>query len=261
MKELTFHYHLRLSMDAPVSGHRFTLRCIPVSDNRQRISGVQWQVSPRDFVSESRDQWGNALLYGCCQDSHTEFEVNVTGQATVGLAERVPGGSPERDRIFRIPTALTAPDAALAEFAAAFPETSDPLEAAEQVMNRVHDALVYAPGTTTFQTTAAQAFALGQGVCQDFSQVMLAVLRLRGIPARYAAGMLMGEGKSHAWVEVLHRGSWYAFDPTNRGAVTDQHIKLSHGRDAWDCAITRGLFRGSANQTTEISVVVTERKP
>ena len=26
-------------------------------------------------------------------------------------------------------------------------------------------------------------------------------------------------------------------------------------------SITRGLFRGSANQTTEISVIVTERKP
>ena len=127
-------------------------------------------------------------------------------------------------------------------------------------MQAVHDALSYEPGTTTVRTTAAQAFALGHGVCQDYSHVMLAVLRAAGIPARYAAGMLLGEGESHAWVEVLYQGNWYAFDPTNCVAVTDQHIKLSHGRDSDDCAINRGVFMGFGQQQTEISVIVTEKE-
>ena len=79
-----------------------------------------------------------------------------------------------------------------------------------------------------------------------------------GIIARYVAGMMLGEGASHAWVEVLHDGIWTGYDPTNDLIVSDGHIKLSHGRDAWDCAINRGIFLGSANQTTEISVIVAE---
>lgn len=52
-------------------------------------------------------------------------------------------------------------------------------------------------------------------MCQDESHVMIALCRLSGLTARYAAGFLYGEGESHAWVEVLHNGRWYGLDPTN----------------------------------------------
>ena len=88
---------------------------------------------------------------------------------------------------------------------------------------------------------------------------MLALLRLRGIPCRYVTGMIPGEGRSHAWVEVQSLGGWYGFDTTNLCSCAGEYIKLSHGRDARDCAINKGVFRGSANQISEESVIVTER--
>lgn len=258
MKLLSYHYHLKIDMDAPVIDHRFTLRCTPVSDARQRIVHTEYYIAPADFLSESRDGWGNTLIYGCCRDEHTGFEANVCGRAVVGLAEAVPAVNPVRALLFQHPTSLTAADAAIRRFADRLHPAGNSLSQAEQVMNAVHSALHYAPGTTTVTTTAADALAIGCGVCQDYAHVMLAILRSRGIPCRYAVGMLLGEGKSHAWVEVLHENHWYAFDPTNCCRVADEHIKLSHGRDYSDCTINRGIFRGRANQKTDISVIVSE---
>ena len=258
MKLLSFHYHLKITMDAPVSNHHFTLRCTPVSDARQRILQLEQDVFPEDFLSRSRDQWGNALLYGSCRGEHTSFEADIRGEAAVGLSAGTPAGPFEKDRIFGFATPLTQTDEALRAFAASLPVRSGAPEESAAVMRAVNDALTYAPGSTTVQTTAAEAFAMGRGVCQDYTHIMLAVLREKGIPARYAAGMQLGEGQSHAWVEVLHEGLWTGYDPTNCLVVTDQHIKLSHGRDAWDCTINRGVFRGTAKQETDISVIVTE---
>lgn len=260
MKQLSFHYHLKITLNQPITNHRFTLRCTPVSDARQRILWAEPTVSPADFLSRSRDQWGNVLLYGGCKEANTCFEVNVTGQAETGLADCIPSENEMRDRLFQYATPLTAADEAMRRFADGLNLSGDALTQAETVMNAVHTALRYQKGSTTVRTTAAEAFAAGQGVCQDFSHVMLAILRSRQIPCRYVVGMLLGEGESHAWVEVLHQGNWYAFDPTNGRRVGDEHIKLSHGRDYLDCTINRGVFRGFAKQETALSVVVAEMK-
>lgn len=261
MKELEFHYQLRLIMDTPVTGQRFTLRCTPQSDERQQITQYNCCVTPSDFISTSRDQWGNILTYGCRKELHSCLETDISGVARTGLADSTAGSTPMRDDLFRYATALTRTDEALAEFADSISLAGSSRDQAEAVMQAVHSCLEYTPGRTNFATTAAEAFALGLGVCQDYSHIMLAVLRRRGIPARYAAGMLLGEGKSHAWVEVLMGGRWYAYDPTNCAAVTDQHIKLSHGRDAGDCTINRGVFLGSSGHRAQVSVTVRERKP
>lgn len=258
MKRLSFHYHLKITMDAPVSRHHFTLRCVPSSDARQRIEELRHFLSPTDDLRCGRDQWGNVLLYGCCRGQQFGFEANVCGLAGLGPAAGTPAENPERERVFCFATPLTEADGALRDFSESLSvRTGAPAEM-ERVMRGVHEALSYQPGATTVQTTAAEAFSMGCGVCQDYAHIMLSVLRVQGIPARYAAGMLLGEGESHAWVEVLHEGLWIGYDPTNCLVVSDQHIKLSHGRDAQDCAINRGIFRGGANQKTDISVIVTE---
>lgn len=258
MKLLYYRYRLKIELDSPVENHRFTLRCTPVSDARQRVLHCERSIAPADFLSESRDGWGNPLVYGACRAAHTGFEVIVSGQVQTGLAECVPSADPIRDSLFQYPTPLTAADGEIRRFAEGLSLTGDAVHQAERVMNAVHSALRYTPGATTVSTTAAQAFAAGRGVCQDYAHVMLAALRSQKIPCRYVVGMLMGEGKSHAWVEVLDRGNWYGFDPTNNRRTEDGHIKISHGRDYLDCAINRGLFRGTAGQKTEVSVIVSE---
>ena len=77
-------------------------------------------------------------------------------------------------------------------------------------------------------------------------------------PARYVAGMMLGEGASHAWVEVWLDGGWQGMDPTNNRLADETYIKLTHGRDFGDGSIDRGRFLGFAGQSQEICVKVEE---
>ena len=104
----------------------------------------------------------------------------------------------------------------------------------------------YKSGVTTVRTTAAEALALGQGLCQDYAHLMLAVCRTAGLPARYVSGHLLGEGGSHAWVEVFlptETGlSAVAFDPTNKRQPHLGYVTVAVGRDYQDVSPTSGSF-------------------
>ena len=76
-------------------------------------------------------------------------------------------------------------------------------------MNDLYENFTYIPGVTDIHTTAGEALRLGRGVCQDYAHIMTAVLRYMGIPARYVNGLMIGEGYTHAWVEVYTDGGWY----------------------------------------------------
>lgn len=125
-------------------------------------------------------------------------------------------------------------------------------------IHMIQGRMSYQPGITNVHTNAEEAFVLGQGVCQDYAHIYLSLLRLDGIAARYVVGMMMGEGASHAWVEVNCKGYWYGFDPTNDLLVNEGYIKISHGRDYADCIVNRGIFRGKAQQEQKIAVSVKE---
>jgi transglutaminase-like putative cysteine protease len=112
--------------------------------------------------------------------------------------------------------------------------------------------MTYTPGVTCVHTTAAEAVAGRAGVCQDYAHVMLAVCRAAGVPARYVSGHLVGEGGSHAWVEVVvppsageTRARAFAFDPTHDRHAGHDYITVAVGRDYTDVAPTSGTFVGA----------------
>jgi transglutaminase-like putative cysteine protease len=149
------------------------------------------------------------------------------------------------------PSPLTMPDDRL-RAAAARLQADGPAQdqVATTIMHWVHDAMTYRPGITGVRTTAAEALALAGGVCQDFAQVMLALCRLCGLPARYVSGHLLGEGGTHAWVEVLlpdpadeQRLIALPLDPTHGRAAGLSYVTTAVGRDYRDVAPTSGTFR------------------
>ena len=107
---------------------------------------------------------------------------------------------------------------------------------------------------------AEQAMAQGMGVCQDYAHILLSLCRLEGIPCRYAAGLLPGEGESHAWVDIYDGGCWTALDPTHDRRALDGYIRFSTGQDSAACSISRGIFRGFARQEQTIHAWVSEEE-
>ncbi|HWE60302.1 MAG TPA: transglutaminase family protein [Chloroflexota bacterium] len=154
-------------------------------------------------------------------------------------------------RLFVQPSPLTEPDERLRAAATTLRASGvTGLELAQAIMEWVYGAMSYMPDVTGVRTTAAEALALGQGVCQDYAHIMLALCRLCGIPARYVSGHLLGEGGTHAWVEVLlpaarARGEAmaFAFDPTHNRRAGPTTITVAVGRDYRDVAPTSGTFR------------------
>ena len=271
---LEFCYDMQVSFSAPVTEHHYALMCLPKDSARQRIRTLFVTVEPEAEQDIDTDYFENQIIRGQIDEAHDAFRVKVQGTADTGLAlheayEEVPSA------IYRVFSKYTNPGTQLRAFYkeawAAMPEAlqgnlADPMNAALQAetaydrahywMNALASRMEYRPGITDVHTMAEEAFALGQGVCQDYAHIYLSLLRLDGINARYVVGMMAGEGASHAWVEVNCKGYWYGFDPANRLLVNDQYIKISHGRDYADCIVTRGIFRGAAEQTQQITVTV-----
>ncbi len=118
-------------------------------------------------------------------------------------------------------------------------------------------------------TTAAEALNLGQGLCQNYSHIMLALCRLVGLPTRYVLGHLLGEGGSHAWVEVLlpsaansGKSEAIAFDPTNHCRAGLRHITIPVGRDYQDVSPTSGRFTapygGRLHSSNQVGLILVE---
>lgn len=160
--------------------------------------------------------------------------------------------------VFRVLTGLTMPGASLSRLREALNLRGSAYEKALAVMHGVHRALAYLPGATAAHEPAEAALSQGRGVCQDYAHIMISILRMEGIPARYVTGMTMGEGASHAWVEALCGSYWYGFDPTNDLLADDTYIRVGCGRDSADCAIIRGTFYGLAAQVQREQVIVQE---
>jgi transglutaminase-like putative cysteine protease len=150
------------------------------------------------------------------------------------------------------PTRLTAADPAVREVAASL-AGQDRLASAERICTYVHEAISYAHGVTSVATTAAEALAGGRGVCQDTAHLMIALCRATGLPARYVSGHLLGEGGTHAWVEVIVADSAgaraLAFDPCHGRRAGSDYLTVATGRDYTDVAPTSGTYIGSARGT------------
>lgn len=178
------------------------------------------------------------------------------------------------------PSTYVHPGPVFAEYAKPSFSPGAPLvEAARDLMDRIHSEFTYASNSTEISTPAAVALANRRGVCQDFSQVMLACLRSLGLPARYVSGYLLtqpppgmprlvGSDASHAWVSVYlpdvaanHEGhGWYDLCPTNHrdgwGTPGEDYVRLAVGRDYSDVSPMRGVIHGSGHHQMKVGVTV-----
>ncbi|MET0788813.1 MAG: transglutaminase family protein [Cellulomonas sp.] len=145
-----------------------------------------------------------------------------------------------------------------------FAEDRPVVDVLVELAHRIRTELDYRSGSTTVHTTQAQLLAQKAGVCQDFAHLMIAALRLHGLPARYSSGYietrppagrekLRGADASHAWVSAWVPGAgWVEVDPTNDQLVDDRYVLLGWGRDYDDVPPLRGVIftEGSGSRLT-----------
>ena len=255
MSELAFEYRMRSEFDREIFTHAFRLMLLPPDTDRQKVLSLDVDISPKSWVSQGRDGFGNGYVYGTAAEGHRTFTAHVRGRVLTGPGEAERGAGQELCLI-QTPATAPGPCAVRLYHDLDLPRTGDALTRAEHMMAALRRVLRYVPGVTDTTSSSEAALKQRSGVCQDFTQALLTLCRMDGIPARYVAGMVVGEGQTHAWAEVWSGGRWVGLDPTWGRRVNGDYIKLCHGRDCRDCLLNRGTYAGRACENQIITASV-----
>jgi len=255
LKTVRFQYQTELAFSLPASEHQFLIKILPRSDNRQQIKNLSWHIDPApDTIWQTADNFGNDALAGEINVPHSHFRFGIEGVAEVSDEPYTASGEPPRILIY--PTELTRAHGGLTDFYNDISRSApnDVLDRIQYFSHAVHAHLRYERGATSNSTSAAKAFDIGAGVCQDYAQILLAILRMDKIPCRYVAGLASGYGETHAWVEAWTGNQYCAVDPTREKLIDGSYIAISRGRDFADSSIERGVFTGLCRGTQTVTL-------
>ena len=270
-------HHTTMRYDGDVTASHNELRMTPVNESGQVTLEARIRVRPLTWSHVYEDIWGTQVMAMEAQTPHDVLEIEATSMVERSV---VPDETEEagwedvrsertQDRLseFIAQTARTAPPEDVVELAARCADEPTPRAAGLALAERVRQVLVYEPGITGWQSTAAEVWTHGHGVCQDFAHLTLGGLRSLGIPARYVSGYVTagteqiprGESvraENHAWLE-LWDGDWHPVDPTNPGPVGLEHVVIGRGRDYDDVSPFRGMFVGPGLTDLDLEITYT----
>jgi transglutaminase-like putative cysteine protease len=286
-----YDIRLKISYDyARPAVHARHVACLMPLDvtGVQRLVAGLLTISPLpDESIDRRDFFGNHITEFAIRAPHKEIALGLQARVERYAPPELPDRStllselatalgassdmgPNSPLHFLAASARAPVDAQMADFARS---VIDPFMSVAQAViavgSALHDYMTFDAKATTVDTPAAEAFQLRQGVCQDFSHIMIICLRGLGIPAGYVSGFLRtlpppgkprleGADAMHAWVRAWcgPEVGWLEFDPTNNKRADTDHILVAYGRDYSDVAPIKGILRGSGRQKSHQAVDV-----
>jgi transglutaminase-like putative cysteine protease len=263
------------------------VRMHPRSENAQRCFTFQLSVSPRARIFGYTDHLGNLVHHFDIPERHGQLTIIADALVDVDPPEKLPeslgpGAWDELDNLIEthdywdmlMPSLFARACPELEDLAREFSvhkrNGRDPLELCKTLNSKIYNAIDYVKESTSVDSPIEHALKSRQGVCQDFSHIMIALLRNLHIPSRYVSGYLYhdaqhvdrpGEGPAHAthaWVEALLPSlGWVGFDPTHDEIAGERHIRTAIGRDYADVPPTMGTMKGSGDTELKVHVRVT----
>jgi transglutaminase-like putative cysteine protease len=243
-----------------------TLRLSPRGHDGQFV--VDWRIDVNHDcrLEQTTDSFGNTMhnftvegpLNGLTIVAEGRVETSDTHGVVTGQVERFP------PIVFLRDTALTASDAAIRDFARGVAASAGrrQLDLLHALMAGIRERVRFEVDATDTGTSAIEAFALGDGVCQDFAHILISAVRHLGFPARYVSGYLcrtdyIHQEAGHAWAEVLIDDlGWVGFDAANGICPTEAYVRLAIGLDYLDAAPVRGVRYGGSGETLAVHVAV-----
>ena len=276
----------RYKYGQPVSECLSEARLTPLSSARQQLVDFQIAIEPPPTrVDRRRDYFGNEVHALSISEPHRQFVITAVSTVDVFppdptplpaiswedtgalLAEHADGETlAAYEFTFESPFIPMLPE--LADWARpSFTPGRPVAEVVQELSRRVHDEFLYRPKSTTVEMPLATVVRKRQGVCQDFSHILIGALRSFRLAARYVSGYLrsdtdyQGAEASHAWVSAFLPGyGWLDLDPTNNVIPGQSHVVVALGRDYGDVTPVKGVALGGAAQdvAVEVKVLVVE---
>jgi transglutaminase-like putative cysteine protease len=260
-------HNTRYCYDTPPASVTQILRLTPRNHDGQYVVGWRIELSEDCLLHKHEDAFGNITHSFTAEGPYNELSIAVDGEVETHDTNSVVRGAVERfpPNLFLRETALTQPDAAIIDLAnsargSVGSETLPLLHTLTTVLNR---EIIFDSDPTHTATTAAEAFRLRRGVCQDLTHIFIAAARHLNIPTRYVGGHfyradgVTAQDAGHAWAEsyVEHLG-WVGFDPANGIGTTQTHVRVSVGLDYLGAAPVRGVRYGGGSETLKVAVHV-----
>lgn len=253
---ITIRWETTYAYESPVRAVHMELRVLPQAGPGQNVLSSSLHADPESPVGVGTDAFGNTVhrvgFLGSVQ------QIKLAAEAQVEIAEGRQAQheplSPLHRHLALQETARSPFDPRIAEMAHAAGDARDGLMYALRLMEQMAGRYRYEVGKTDVGHTALDFIDLGAGVCQDFAHLMIAALRVRGLPAFYVSGYLAPqEGEealsaSHAWVRAYLDGAWYGFDPANHQRQDERYVVVAVGRDYDDVPPVKGSVRGMSEE-------------
>ena len=258
----------RYDYDQPPKSVMQILRLTPRPHEGQHIVRWRVEVDGDARLHAGEDAFGNLTHILSAAGPLKRLTARVTGEVDTHDT-----GGVVRDAVERFPplvflrhTELTEPDADLRAFAGAIAGGSR-LERLHRLLEALQREIAFDTEATDVGASAAQAFALKRGVCQDVSHIFIACARLMGAPARYVSGHLartvdVEQEAAHAWAEVhVDDLGWVGFDAVNGVCPTESYVRVAIGLDYLDAAPVRGSRYGGGGERMNVRLRVVPAEP
>jgi transglutaminase-like putative cysteine protease len=255
------------SYERPAQSVIQLLRLTPRNHEGQTVRKWRIELENDGTLKSGQDAFGNVThmlsLTGSIERVVLTVEGEVDKQDTNGMLRHAL--EPFPPALFLRETDLTKPDAAIIDFArrSAAKAGGSELKVMHELLAAINQQVTFDTDPTDAETTAAQAFEMKRGVCQDLSHILIAAARSLGIPARYIGGYLLRsddvehQDAGHAWIEAYIRDlGWVGFDPANGVCPTEAHIRVSVGLDYLGAAPVRGSRYGGAEEQMDVAVTI-----
>ena len=278
MPRFFIHHITKYTYLEPVRDSANQIMLYPIKDENQEVQSQRLIISGEPKIETFRDYYGNEVGSFMNTTPHKELQIeshiSVVTKPIIFPTDEIEVES-QWENLLKIKNTVPFIDFLKQENFTALPEVKQIADsgfyntvsvyvAVQQLNKYVFENFKYIKGITSIETTLDEIWKLRAGVCQDFAHILLVMLRLLNIPARYVSGYVCphdnnqrGEGATHAWVEAyIPFYGWIGLDPTNNCIVDDSHVRLAIGRKFSDCSPVKGTYKGTAKQTLEVGVAV-----
>ncbi|WP_036301637.1 transglutaminase family protein [Methylotenera sp. L2L1] len=257
---LNIEHHTRYAYSEDVNYTIQELRLTPQHGFGQHVR--HWEIKVNGELQPSEDAYGNTTHTLVVDEPHTEILIIAMGQVETGLdvvSQHLALPLP----IYLRETPLTQSSEEMLIFAKQYQQAHRQNDALEEMMHALLSRVQYIKGATQVTTSAIEAFALGQGVCQDHAHVFIACCRAIDLPARYVSGYLFTEDGSlmqtHAWADVyVAVDGWQSFDVSNGCRAGETHVRLATGLDYRSASPVSGMRSGGGVEGMASSVIVNQ---
>lgn len=257
--------------DTPPTGVTQLLRLTPRDHDGQHVVSWRIDLSEDCLLHQHEDSFGNVTHSFTAEGPFNKLLVEVAGEVDTQDTDGLVSGAVERfpPQLYLRETSLTQTDAAIIDFAQATRAATDgdTLILLHALLTALNREIAFDTDPTHAATTAAEAFSLRRGVCQDITHIFVAAARALGVPARYVGGHfhradgVTAQNAGHAWAEAyVENLGWIGFDPTNGICITDAHVRVAVGLDYLGAAPVRGTRFGGGGETLTVAVRVDQAR-